>query len=133
MKYFILLKIQDMDINVFLLQWFALIFFDKKPAISKGTITGFDTVSDNQQWAKWLNVKIIRKLSKGKVYLFIKDNIWGADLAGVQLISKYIKRIPFLLWVVDIFSKYAWVASLKNKKSYHNYWCFSKNFRWIWS
>ena len=49
MKYFMLLKIQDMDINVFLLQWFALIFFDKKPAISKRTITGFDTVSDNQQ------------------------------------------------------------------------------------
>ena len=35
------------------------------------------------------------------------DNIWGADLAYMQLISKFNKRIRFLLRVIDIFSKYA--------------------------
>ena len=34
----------------------------------------------------------------------------------MQLISKHIKRIRFLLCVIDIFSKYGWVLSLKNKK-----------------
>ena len=34
----------------------------------------------------------------------------------MQLISKFNKRIRFLLCVIDIFSKYAWVIALKDKK-----------------
>ena len=34
----------------------------------------------------------------------------------MQLLSKYNKGIKFLLCVIDIFSKYAWVVSLKDKK-----------------
>ena len=34
----------------------------------------------------------------------------------MQLLSKYKKGISFLLCVIDIFSKYAWVAPLKDKK-----------------
>ena len=34
----------------------------------------------------------------------------------MQLISKYTKEIRFLLCVIDIFSKYAWVVPLKDKK-----------------
>ena len=45
-----------------------------------------------------------------------KDNTWGADLADMQLISKFNKRFRFLLCVIDIFSKYAWVVPLKDKK-----------------
>ena len=45
-----------------------------------------------------------------------KDNIWGADLADMQLLSRYNKGIRFLLCVIDIFSKYAWVVPLKDKK-----------------
>ena len=45
-----------------------------------------------------------------------KDNIWGADLADMQLISRYNKGVRFLLCVIDIFSKYAWVLPLKDKK-----------------
>ena len=40
----------------------------------------------------------------------------GADLADMQLLSRYNKGIRFLLCVIDIFSKYAWVVSLKDKK-----------------
>ena len=40
----------------------------------------------------------------------------GADCADVQLISKFNKWIRFLLCVTDIFSKYAWVIPLKDKK-----------------
>ena len=40
----------------------------------------------------------------------------GADRADMQLISKFNKGICFLLCVVDIFSKYAWVIPLKDKK-----------------
>ena len=40
----------------------------------------------------------------------------GADLADMQLISNSNKVIKFLLSVIDIFSKYAWVFPLKDKK-----------------
>ena len=33
----------------------------------------------------------------------------------MQLISKFNKGISFLLCVIDIFSKYAWVIPLKDK------------------
>ena len=59
---------------------------------------------------------IIRKFKKRKVYFSFKDNIWGIYLADMQLISKYNKGIRYLLCVIDIFSKYAWVAPLKDKK-----------------
>ena len=35
----------------------------------------------------------------------------------MQLISKLNKGFRFLLCVIDIFSKYAWVVPLKNKKN----------------
>ena len=35
----------------------------------------------------------------------------------MQLISKFNKGFGFLLCVIDIFSKYAWVIPLKDKKS----------------
>ena len=51
-----------------------------------------------------------------KVYSAFKDNIWGADLADMQLRSKFNKAFRCLLCVVDIFSKYTWVVLLKDKK-----------------
>ena len=45
-----------------------------------------------------------------------KDNIWGADIADMQLLSKFNRRFRFLLGIIDMFSKYAWVVALKDKK-----------------
>ena len=39
--------------------------------------------------------------------LLFYRHIWGADLADMQLISKFNNRIQFLLFIIDIFSKYA--------------------------
>ena len=60
--------------------------------------------------------QLLENLKKEKVYSTFKDNIWGVDLADMQLLSKYNKGIRFLLCVIDIFSKYAWVVPLKDKK-----------------
>ena len=57
----------------------------------------------NQQFAKELHKPIIRKFRKRKVYSSFKDNIWGADLADIQLICKYNKGIRHLLCVIDLF------------------------------
>ena len=42
--------------------------------------------------------------------------MWGVDLADMQLISKYNKGVRYLLCVIDLFRRYAWVIPLKNKK-----------------
>ena len=70
----------------------------------------------NEQSAKELHKPIIRKFKKRKVYSGFKDNIWGADLADMQLISKFNKRFKFLVCVIDIFSHFAWVVPLIDKK-----------------
>ena len=53
-------------------------FFDKK---SKGS--GIKSMS-NQLLGDELHQPIIRKF-KRKVYFSLKDNIWGVDLADIQL------------------------------------------------
>ena len=81
-------------------------FFDKK---SKGSGVNIE-VKHNEQLAKELHKPIIRNFKKRTVYSRFKDNIWGADLPDMQLISKVNKGFRFLLCVIDIFSKYAWVV-----------------------
>ena len=85
-------------------------FFDKK---SKGS--GISNES-NYQLADELYKPIIKKILKRKVYSSFKDNIWGADLADIQSLSKYNKGIKNLLCAIDLLSKYAWVIPLKDKK-----------------
>ena len=70
----------------------------------------------NEQLANVLRKSIIRTFRKRKVYSSFKDNIWGVDLADMQLIIKFNKRIRILLCVIDIYSKYTWVVPLKDKK-----------------
>ena len=72
-------------------------FFDKETAGS-----GSKSMPQNEQLVEELHKSIIRKFKKRKVYSAFKDNIWGADLADVQLISKFNKGFRFLLFVVDI-------------------------------
>ena len=45
----------------------------------------------NQQLANELHKPIIRKFMKLKVYSSFKDNIWGIDLADMQLVNKHNK------------------------------------------
>ena len=49
------------------------------------------------------------------MYSLFEEIIWWVDLANIQLISKYNRVFPFLLCVLDTFSKYGWVISLKDK------------------
>ena len=87
--------------------------FDKKNAGSGAKHVDTKITPQNQQLAEELHKPIIRKFEKRKVHAAFKDNIWGADLADMQLLRKYNKEIRFLC-VIDIFSKYAWVVPLKD-------------------
>ena len=85
-------------------------FFDKKSKES-GIVN-----EPNYQLANELHKPIIRKFKKRKVYLSFRDKIWGFDLADMQPLSKYNKGIKCSLCAIDLFSKYAWVVPVKDKK-----------------
>ena len=50
------------------------------------------------------------------MYSSFRDNTWGVDLADMQLLSKFNKGFRFLLCIIDIFSEYARVIPLKDKR-----------------
>ena len=79
-------------------------FFDKK------------SLGGNLELANELHKRVIRKFNKRKVYSSFKDNIWSVDLVDMQLLSKYNKGIKYLLCAIDLFSKYAFIVTLKDKK-----------------
>ena len=85
-------------------------FFDKK---SSGSGIANEP---NYQLANELHKPIIRKFKKRKVCSSFRDNIWGVDLADTQSLSKYNKGNKFLLCAIYLFSKYAWVIPIKDRK-----------------
>ena len=91
------------------LQWFTSFL------IKKSSGSGIAN-EQNYQLANELHKQIIQKFKKRKVYSPYRDNNWGVDLADMQSLSIYNKGIKYLLCAIDIFSKYAWVLLLKDKK-----------------
>ena len=78
--------------------------------------------SDWVQLANELHKPIRRKFEKRRVIITGKnskspiDNTWTADLVDMKKYSKWNKGYKYLLTVLDVFSKYAWVIPIKDKK-----------------
>ena len=63
-------------------------FFDSRVApLDKKTMSG-KGMGNNKILAEELHKPVIKKFNKRKVYSQFKDNIWGADLADMQSLSK---------------------------------------------
>ena len=56
-----------------------------------------------------------RRFPTSPVMVFGMDEQWTADLIEVINIAKYNRGYQYLLTVVDVFPKYAWVEPVKNK------------------
>ena len=85
--------------------------FSDKKSMGSGTAK-----PSSSMLADKLHKPIIRKFNKRKEYSQFKDNIWGVDLADMQSLSKKNKGIKYLLCAIDLYSKYAFVIPLKDKK-----------------
>ena len=85
-------------------------FFNKKSMGSRIAKDSFLILANE------LHKPVIKKFNKRKVYSQFKDNIWGEDLADMQSLSKKNKGIKYLLCAIDLYSKYAFVVPLKDKK-----------------
>ena len=83
----------------------------------------------SKELAKELCKLIVRKFEKRKVYSSFIDNVCGADLADMQLISKFDKGFKLLLCFIDIYSKHTWVIPLKDKNGTTVTNAFQKNFK----
>ena len=70
----------------------------------------------NKELAEELQKSVIGKFKIRKAYSFFIDNTSGADLADMELVSRFSKGIRFLLCAIDTFSKYELLIRLKDKK-----------------
>ena len=78
--------------------------------------SGINTIkSSTSILADELHKPIIKKFKIRKVYSQFKDNIWGVDLADMQPLSRKNKSIKYILCVIYLYSKYAFVIPLKDK------------------
>ena len=68
----------------------------------------------NEELAEELHKPIMKNFKKQKVESPYIDNNLRADLADMQLISKFNKNL--FLCSIDIFRKYPWVIPLKDRK-----------------
>ena len=91
-------------------------FFDQKSTGSGFKKLKNTTKPSSSILADELHKPIIRKFNKRKVYSQFKDNIWGVDLADMQSLRRKNEGIKYLLCAVDLYSKYAFVIPLKDKK-----------------
>ena len=92
-------------------------FFDKK-SMGSGTAkpSSLERIPSSSILANERHKPIIRKFNKRTVYSQFKDNIWGVDLADMQSLSRKNEGIKYLLCAIDLYSKYAFVIPLKDKK-----------------
>ena len=92
-------------------------FFDKKSTSGPSSLERMASgTASSSILADELHKPIIKKFNKRKVYSQFKDNIWGVDLADMQSLSRKNKGIKYLLCAIDLYSKYAFVIPLKDKK-----------------
>ena len=91
---------------------------DKKTMSGKGNAkhTSLERMGNNKILAEQLHTPVTKKFNKRKVYSQFKDNIWGVDLADMQSLSKKNKGIKYILCAIYLFSKYAFVVPLTDKK-----------------
>ena len=57
-----------------------------------------------------------RKSKRNRVISDGIDALWDVDLADVSNLTKYNDNIKFLLTTIDVFSRYLWVITLKDRK-----------------
>ena len=73
--------------------------------------------SVNEELSQEQHKPVLKKIRRRRAYARFKDNIWAADLAERGSLSSQNWGVKYLLCVIDVFTKYAWVKLLKDRKS----------------
>ena len=70
----------------------------------------------NEVLAQELYKLVIKKFKRRKVNSKLRDSIWAADLVEMGSLSSFNNVGKYLLSMVDVFTKYAFVKPLADKK-----------------
>ena len=70
----------------------------------------------NEVLAQEFQKPVIRNFKRKKGYSRFTKNIWAADLAEMGSLPSINNGVKYSLCIIDVFTKYAWVKSLTDKK-----------------
>lgn len=76
-----------------------------------------------------LHKPVHKKFPRNKYVLSNLNELWQADLSDMRTYSKYNDGFNYILCVIDVFTKFAYARSMKNKNSESIKTCFESIFR----
>ena len=80
--------------------------------------------SVDEELAQELHQLVIKNFKMKRIFSRFKENIWAADSAEMESLSSENRSVKYILCVIDVFTKYAWVKPLKNKERENSPKCF---------
>ena len=87
-------------------------FIKKAARLLKG-----EHLEDNEQNIYNLYQKKKKKYNRLNINIWKKNDLWSIDLAEMKDLARYNDNLRYLLCVVDVYSRYAFVRLLQNKSS----------------
>ena len=69
----------------------------------------------HEELAQELHKSVVKTFKRRKVFTRVKNNIWEGNLAEMGSLSFKNRDVEFLLCMIDIFTKYGWIKTLKDK------------------
>ena len=100
-------------------------FFDKKSGLG-AIATSKAEACVNKELAQELYRPVIKKFKRRRLFAWFKDNIWAADLPKMGSLPSSNRGVKYLLCLIDVFTKYACVKPLKDKKAKTVFYGFIK-------
>jgi hypothetical protein len=74
-------------------------------------------MGEAQQYRKELMRNVPKIIERRKVNTFHNNDVWTADIVDYSNIAKSNKSIKYLLFILDVYSRYAFIFTLKDKTS----------------
>ena len=101
------------------------VYYDPKHAVGFGSVATLAKASKHKkrnvvellagQNTYTLHKPVRKRFPRNPYIVTNIHGMWEMDLAGLRSLSKYNDKYKYLLNVIDIFSRYAWRVSLKDK------------------
>ena len=74
-----------------------------------------DEIKWSDEYSRELHKPVCFKFKKRRVFSPGPNSIWAADLADMSKFSRSNKGYPYLLLVIDVFTKYGYIRPMKEK------------------
>ena len=72
-------------------------------------------MNERKQFSDEIHHRAVKKFKRRQVIVNGIDEIWGIDLADLNILISYNNGYRYILCIIDVFSEYTWAVLLKNK------------------